>query len=62
MNEYEDRLFKVKFTLIGSDKVLTETLRLDEEYGVVPGAFRELNKKYNNKVDHVLDFDLIEEE
>jgi len=53
--------FKVKFTFKGSDKVHTEIIPIDEEYGVVPGAFRELNKRYNNKVDHVLDFELIEE-
>jgi len=59
---YDDRKFKVEFTLIGSDKVHTEIIPIDEEYGVVPGAYRELNKKYNNKVDLVLDFDLIEED
>lgn len=58
----DDRKFKVKFTLIGSDKVHTEIIPIDEEYGVVPGAFWELNRRYNNKVDHVLDFDLIEED
>ena len=63
MNNWEeDRLFKVVFSLKGSEKTHTEMLRLDEEYGAVPDAFRILNKKYNNKVEHILDVDLIEEE